>query len=192
LANPGTVGKVLDDIVGADDRNRLLPDDGAAHLAQLRVPLRKNPQHFAERMAGVDEVVDQQPAGSGQLHRRAEVLADPDFSLLPAALLPVGAGEHHAERPVEDPREHVAHPQPAPGEADDGIEVPPRIVDLEGEPLDEPAVLAPADVEVSRPRASRGPGGRENGCRVRMVSSRSGPVETMSIGAPATSAKRSM
>ena len=111
------------------------------------------------------------------------------------------------ERLVEHAREHVARPHAAARQTQDLVELPARGVDLERQPLGEPVVFVPGDVEVfavvgehraclslsaasgkkAKPRGAHARGVAAsgwNGWRNRMVCSRSGPVETMSIGAP--------
>src|SRR5690606_28459562 len=136
-----------------------------------------------------DEVVDQQPARPRQRLRGTQLFADEQPALRRAGVVAVRAGEQHAERLVEEPREDVADAQAAARETDDRVEPPSRLPDLERQLLDEPVVLVPRDVQVLHRRSP--PRAQWNGWRRRIVSSRSGPVDTMSIGAPATSASRS-
>ena len=90
-------------------------------------------------MSSTSSTRDPQPRRG---HRH--VLGDHELAADRAAFGRVGMRRQDRERPLVDPRQHIADAHAAARDADDLVEVVARLVDVEREPFDERVVLRPS------------------------------------------------
>jgi hypothetical protein len=86
-----------------------------------------------ERVAGIGQVVHQQHLAGDLALGRGDVAGDVQVALHRAGVGAVGAGGHDGQRLVKDAAQDVARAHAAARQAQDGVELPARLVHLDGQ-----------------------------------------------------------
>src|SRR6218665_5659 len=95
------------------------------------------------------EVVDQEHLAGYLTPWRGDEAGDVEMPSDCAGLSPVGTGGHDGQWLFGDKAEQVAGGKGAGGKAQNGVELPPRLVHFERQLFDQAVVLVVADIQVS-------------------------------------------
>ena len=106
----------------------LVPEDGDADLGDAGVALLEVLDHFADRLAGVDHVVDEKDAAL-EFGDASDAVGDVKVGLDRALGFAVGARGENGKRHVVDAAEEVARAHAAARQAKDAVKLPAALGD---------------------------------------------------------------
>ncbi|MNJ60774.1 hypothetical protein D3C77_565320 [compost metagenome] len=92
---------------------------------------------------GIDHVVNQQHAPGQGAARDGDELGDIHVALLRAGGLAIAAGRQDAQRHVKNTGHNIADAHAAARQTQNLVELPSRLVHLQGKALDQPVVIVP-------------------------------------------------
>ena len=146
--NPRVGGEEIDAVVALEDGDAFGPDHSGAQLGDGFVVIAQHIDHGFERVARIGEVIDQEHSASDFAFGGGDVAGNIEMALHRAFVGPVGAGAHDGQRLVEDAAQNIARAHAASRETEDGVKLPARFMDLDGQLLNQVVVFVVTDVEV--------------------------------------------